>query len=82
MSDVGLVLLALVAAASALAGAITGLVILGIAIDDRIRRRRRDRRGMTDREVASSLDPGEYGVDISVWPSRAPRNGSSYEDVA
>jgi hypothetical protein len=43
-------------------------------------RRSRDRywrqRAKTDREIANAL--GTFGVDISVWPSRAPRNGSTH----
>lgn len=78
MSDLTFALLVLLAgillAATALAAA--------VALDNWLQRRRRDRQGMTDREVANSIDPGEYGVDISVWPSRAPRNGSAHEDVA
>jgi hypothetical protein len=47
-----------------------------LSVLDRARRRRRRRRsGMTDAEVADAL--ATFGVDISVWPSRAPRNGST-----
>jgi hypothetical protein len=49
------------------------------AIADRRRRRRRMMRPLSDREVADALAP--FGADISIWPSRAPHNGSSYEDV-
>jgi hypothetical protein len=45
-----------------------------------IRRHHRRHRPLTDDEVADAL--GTFGVDISIWPSRAPRNGSAHEDVA
>jgi hypothetical protein len=46
-----------------------------------IRRHRRRHRPLTDEQVADAL--GTFGVDISVWPSRAPRNGSTHhEDIA
>lgn len=46
----------------------------------RARRRRQARDGwrpLSDEEVADSLAP--FGADISIWPSRAPRNGSTHE---
>jgi hypothetical protein len=53
----------------------------GVALGALARRRRADRRlpTLTDREVADALAP--FGADISIWPSRAPRNGSSYENA-
>jgi hypothetical protein len=82
VSDAVFVIAVIVAAI--FAAAILGGVAIAVAvrIDDRRLRRRRERQGLSDREVANSIDPGEYGVDISMWPSRAPRNGSTYEDVA
>ncbi len=44
-------------------------------LSDRRRDRFYRRRAKTDREVADALAP--FGADISVWPSRAPRNGST-----
>jgi hypothetical protein len=45
-----------------------------------VSRRSRDRfyrqRAKTDREVADALAP--FGADISIWPSRAPQNGSTH----
>ena len=55
------------------------ILLAVLVIQERLDQRRRRRQGMTEREVAAQMDPGNYGVDISVWPSRAPRNGSSYE---
>lgn len=65
--------------------AILGLALLVAAagatlviVQDRLDRRRRHRT-LTDEDVADALAP--FGADISVWPSRAPRNGST-EDIA
>lgn len=65
--------------------AIFGLVLLVstvaatiVIVQDRLDRRRRHRT-LTDEDVADALAP--FGADISVWPSRAPRNGST-EDIA
>jgi hypothetical protein len=55
-------------------------LVIAAEVSYRARRRRSRRRGMTDREIVNSIDPGAYGVDISVWPQRAPRNGAT-EDV-
>jgi hypothetical protein len=82
MSDTTFVLVVILGgifAAAILAGTI---IAVAVRLDEWLRRRRRERQGLSDREVANSIDPGEYGVDISMWPSRAPRNGSTYEDVA
>ena len=45
------------------------------------RRRRRGRQlhALSDREVMDALAP--FGADISIWPSRAPRNGNTYDPV-
>jgi hypothetical protein len=60
--------------------AVVYTVALGVRSALRGRRRRRRRlRGLTDEEVADALAP--FGVDISIWPSRAPRNGAAYEDA-
>lgn len=48
----------------------------------RLRRRRyraRHLHTLSDREVADALAP--FGADISIWPSRAPRNGSAYDPI-
>lgn len=82
MSDTTFVLVVIVIAIFAAAILGGAAIAVAIRIDEWLRQRRRDRAGMTDREVANAIDPGEYGVDISVWPSRAPRNGSAHEDVA
>ena len=37
------------------------------------------REPLTDREVADALAP--LGADISIWPSRAPRNGTTHDPV-
>jgi hypothetical protein len=47
------------------------------ALERRHDRRRKKHQGMTDAEVAEAL--GTFGADISVWPSRAPKNGSAHE---
>jgi hypothetical protein len=58
--------------------AVVYTVALAIRTAMRARRRRRRRlRGMTEAEVADVL--GTFGVDISVWPARAPRNGATEE---
>lgn len=82
MSDTTFVIV--VVAGAIFVAALLGGTVLGVALrfDEWLQRRRRERAGMTDREVANSIDPGEYGVDISVWPSRAPRNGSAHEDIS
>ena len=53
-----------------------------IAVLGRGRRRRR-RAGhlhtLSDREVVDALAP--FGADISIWPSRAPRNGTTHDPV-
>jgi hypothetical protein len=82
MSDTAFVLLVIVAGIFALAALLgVGIAVL-VRVEDLLDHRRRERAGMTDREVANSIDPGNYGVDISMWPSRAPRNGSAHEDAA
>ena len=81
MIDTVAVILIIAGAAALTVCAILAAILVAIAVDESIIRRRRQRQGMTDREIALTSDPGEYGVDISVWPSRAPRNGSSYENV-
>jgi hypothetical protein len=79
--DTVAVILIIAGAAALTVSAILAAVLAAIAVDESIIRRRRDRQGMTDREVALTSDPGEYGVDISVWPSRAPKNGSAHENT-
>ena len=49
-----------------------------VIVQDRLDRRRR--RPLTDEQVADALAP--FGADISIWPARAPRNGSTHEDTA
>lgn len=54
---------------------------LAIAVDARITRRRRlARRTVDEDEPPDGL--AAFGVDISVWPSRAPRNGQSHEEAS
>jgi hypothetical protein len=68
-----------VGAASITVSAVT--VVVTIIFDQRRKRRDRRRRhpaGLSDREVMDALAP--FGADISVWPSRAPRNGSTHDD--
>lgn len=64
-----------------IAGVLAAYTLGGIT--RRIRRRRRQHRhavrGLTDREVADALAP--FGADISIWPSRAPRNGTTHDPV-
>jgi hypothetical protein len=59
----------------------TGAVWAADQVARRVRRwlrsRRRQRRALLDREIADALAP--FGADISVWPSRAPRNGTTHE---
>ena len=57
------------------------VITLAIVLDALDRRRRRRRpHTLTDREIADALAP--FGADISVWPSRAPRNGTAHEDIS
>lgn len=57
------------------------LVLLALVIEDRQHHRRRRRaRANGETEPPESLEA--FGVDISVWPSRAPRNGASEEASA
>lgn len=65
-------------AALCLTASIGALIVYAIACD---RRQRRLFPSLSERAVRSSQDPGEYGADISVWPSRAPRNGTTYDTV-
>ena len=82
MSHLLVFLLAIAFALSALAAVLVAGVIIIFRIDDwwedRRRARRRAQHGLSDREVADALAP--FGADISIWPERAPRNGSTYED--
>jgi hypothetical protein len=82
MSDTAFVLLVIVAGIFGAAALLGVAIAVLVRVEDLLDRRRRERAGMTDREVANSIDPGNYGVDISMWPSRAPRNGSAHEDAA
>lgn len=88
MSDAvtGFVLL-VVFAGIVFVGAVMGAGVYLIIV---IAERRNRRRTLTDEQVADALaplggvdrlDPGAFGVDISCWPSRAPRNGSAHEDT-
>jgi len=76
MSVLAAVILAVVVAPSVLL--IASALLASVA---RARRRRRARRlrPLSDREVANALAP--FGADISIWPARAPRNGSTYDPV-
>lgn len=62
----------------------TGLVAIAWLLRGVYRLRRHHRRRhprlepLTDREVIDALAP--FGADISIWPSRAPRNGSAYDE--
>ena len=76
MTVVVAVILAVVFGPSAL------LLAYALAMFARTARRRRrgtQLRSLSDREVMDALAP--FGADISVWPSRAPRNGSAHEPV-
>jgi hypothetical protein len=52
--------------------------VIAFAVALLARRRRPPLRTLSDREVMDALAP--FGADISVWPSRAPRNGSTHDD--
>jgi hypothetical protein len=52
---------------------------LGLARWRRRQRRRNPRQPLSDREVADALAP--FGADISIWPSRAPRNGTTHDPI-
>ena len=61
----------------------TGVVAIAWLLRGAYRLRRHHRRHprlepLTDREVIDALAP--FGADISIWPSRAPRNGSAYDE--
>jgi hypothetical protein len=77
MSDLAFVLVALGLAIILAAISLTA----AFRVAKLLRRHRRRQQPLTDEQVADAL--GTFGVDISVWPSRAPRNGSThYEDIA
>ena len=76
MTDTTFVLIAVALGVAVLGGLACGVLLL----DDWLRRRRRGRHDLDDGAPPEALEA--FGVDISMWPSRAPRNGSSYEDVA
>jgi hypothetical protein len=80
--DTVAVILIIAGAAALTVCAILAAVLVAIAVDESIIRRRRSRQGMSDREIALTSDPGEYGVDISIWPARAPKNGSASHENA
>jgi hypothetical protein len=80
MSDTAFVLLVIVAGLLGLAAVICAGIAAAFRLDGWLRRRRRLNNGLTDDEVRDALAP--LGADISIWPSRAPRNGSAHEDVA
>jgi hypothetical protein len=79
----GLFTVIVVALGVLLGAALVVLIALTIvAIDARLdaRRRRRAARSSDDDEAPDAL--AAFGVDISVWPSRAPRNGQSHEEAS
>jgi hypothetical protein len=58
-------------------GVLAAYTLAVIARRARRHHRRHQLRTLSDREVADALAP--FGADISVWPSRAPRNGSTHD---
>jgi hypothetical protein len=73
-------LLAIALGVIALAALTLAAAAAVVRLDGWWTRRRRARHGLTEEEALDALAP--FGADISVWPSRAPRNGSAHEDVA
>jgi hypothetical protein len=57
-----------------------GTIVLAVRATRSSRRRRREARAYDEGAPPDALEA--FGVDISVWPSRAPRNGSSEETHA
>lgn len=78
MSNAEFILVVIALAILGLALLVSTITATFVIVQDRLDRRRRHRT-LTDEDVADALAP--FGADISIWPARAPRNGST-EDTA
>lgn len=79
MSDTEFVLVVIALGILGLALLIAAAGATIVIVQDRLDRRHRHQ-GLSDEDVADALAP--FGADISIWPARAPRNGSTHEDTA